>query len=79
MPKSPKGELRAADVGARDIVAPKIGTPQLEEARLAAEREGKNAAAVALGRLGGEARAKGLTARERREIAKKAAKARWKR
>jgi hypothetical protein len=43
---------------------------------------GKNPAAVALGRLGGkkggQARAKKLTAEQRREIAKKAAEARWK-
>lgn len=43
--------------------------------------EGKNAAAVALGRLGGKkggkARAESLTAKRRSEIAKKAAKARW--
>jgi hypothetical protein len=42
----------------------------------------KNAAAVALGRLGGlkggKARAKKLTAQERREIARNAASARWK-
>lgn len=42
---------------------------------------GKNPAAVALGRLGGKkgglARAKKLTAEQRREIAKKAAEARW--
>ena len=41
----------------------------------------KNPAAVALGRLGGKkggpARAKKLTAERRREIAKKAAEARW--
>jgi len=44
-------------------------------------KHGKNAAAVALGRLGGlkggKARAKKLTARERSESAKKAAVARW--
>jgi hypothetical protein len=43
--------------------------------------DGKNPAAVALGRLGGKkgglARAKKLTATQRREIAKKAAQARW--
>jgi len=42
----------------------------------------KNPAAVALGRLGGvkggPARAKKLSAEQRREIAKKAARARWK-
>jgi hypothetical protein len=45
--------------------------------------DGKDPAAVALGRKGGlkggAARAKKLTAKERSEIAKKAATARWKR
>jgi len=44
--------------------------------------DGKNAAAVALGRLGGlkggKARAKALSAKQRSEIAKKAAQKRWK-
>jgi len=44
--------------------------------------QGKNPAAVALGRLGGlkggQARAAKLSAKERSEIAKKAAQARWK-
>lgn len=43
--------------------------------------DGKNAAAVALGRKGGlkggKARAESLTAKRRKEIAKKAAAARW--
>jgi len=43
--------------------------------------EGKNPHAVALGRLGGKkggpARAKKLTPEQRREIARKAAEARW--
>lgn len=39
----------------------------------------KNAAAVALGRRGGHARAKALTAAERRAIATKAIRARWSR
>lgn len=42
---------------------------------------GKNPAAVALGKLGGakggKARAKSLTAKQRSDIAKKAAKSRW--
>lgn len=46
-----------------------------------AETKTKNAAAVALGRLGGikggHARAQSLSAKERSEIAKKAARARW--
>ena len=41
--------------------------------------DGKNAAAVALGRMGGKARAAGkLSAKKRKEIAKKAAATRWK-
>jgi hypothetical protein len=43
--------------------------------------DGKNAAAVALGKIGGKkggpARAKALSAKRRSEIAKKAAAARW--
>ena len=49
---------------------------------VAAEDEGKNPHAAALGRLGGlkggVARAAALTAKERREIATKAARTRWK-
>lgn len=45
------------------------------------QESSKNPHAVALGRLGGKkggaARAKKLTAEQRREIAKKAARARW--
>ena len=44
--------------------------------------DGKNPAAVALGRMGelkgGKARAESLTKKQRAEIAKKAAQARWK-
>jgi hypothetical protein len=37
----------------------------------------KNEAAASLGRLGGKARAKNLTPEQRKESAKKAARARW--
>jgi hypothetical protein len=40
-------------------------------------REGKDPAAVALGRKGGQARAKALTKKRRSEISKRAAQARW--
>jgi hypothetical protein len=52
----------------------RIATGEIEETLT---EDGKNAAAVALGRMGGKARAKGMTAKRRKEIAKKAAKARW--
>jgi len=53
----------------------------LEEIQKKAIAEGKNPAAVMLGRLGGlkggKARAKKLTAQERSAIAKQAAQTRW--
>ena len=50
-----------------------IATGEIEETT----DEGKNKAAVELGRKGGKARAKRLTAKERSKIAKKAAIKRW--
>ena len=54
-----------------------------EEIQAKAIAEGKNPAAVVLGRLGGlkggKARAAKLSADQRSDIAKKAAQARWKR
>lgn len=61
---------------AASIVAEATGEEQEEE-----ETPPKNPAAVALGRLGGlkggKARAKRLTPERRKEIARKAAQARW--
>ena len=71
-PKRP----RDANQLAKSIV--ELSTGEAEEEIL---NEGKDPAAVALGRKGGlkggKARANSLTAEERSEIAKKAAKARW--
>ena len=67
MPRGPKGERRSADV-IRNTVHVMQSTPE----------EGKDPAAVALGRNGGEARAEGMSAKRRKEIARTAAKARWK-
>jgi hypothetical protein len=39
--------------------------------------DGKNAAAVAPGRMGGKARAAGMSAEKRKQIARKTSKARW--
>jgi hypothetical protein len=74
MAKGPRGERRPADVSARAVMIAKIATGELEGV---VTHEGKNAAAVALGRMGGKARAEGLSARKRREIARKAAQSRW--
>jgi hypothetical protein len=42
------------------------------------EEQGKDPAAVAMGKKGGKARADGMSAEKRSEIAKKAAEGRWK-
>jgi hypothetical protein len=77
MPRGPKGERRPADVNARAVMIGKIATGEIDDARPTPESENKNPAAVALGRMGGKARAAALGKRKRAEIARKAAKARW--
>jgi hypothetical protein len=48
-----------------------------EDERPGPESDGKDPAAVALGRKGGKARAKSMSAKRRRQIAKNAALSRW--
>jgi hypothetical protein len=74
MAKGPKGEKRPADVNARAVMIAKIATGEIEDVTT---DDGKNAAAVALGRMGGKARAAGMSAKRRAEIARKAAAKRW--
>ena len=74
MPRGPRGEKRPADVNARAVMIAKIATGEIEDVTT---DDGKNAAAVALGRMGGKARAAGMSARKRKQIAKKAAQSRW--
>jgi hypothetical protein len=74
MPKGPQGQKRPADVNARAVLTAKIATGEIENVTT---EDGKNAAAVALGRMGGKARAAKLSPRKRRQIAKNAASARW--
>ncbi|HXW24196.1 MAG TPA: RNA-binding protein [Xanthobacteraceae bacterium] len=54
-----------------------IATAQVEDRDPTPEEQGKDSAA-ALGRKGGKARAKSMTAKRRAEIAREAAKSRWK-
>lgn len=67
------------DTNQRAVMIAQIATGEIEAPK---ENEGKNPAAVALGKLGGkkggDARAKALTAKQRKKIAQKAAAARWK-
>jgi hypothetical protein len=66
---------------AADIVGAATGEDQPEPEEPTFVDDGKNPAAVALGRLGGlkggKARAKKLTKKQRSEAARKAALARW--
>jgi hypothetical protein len=76
MPKGPRGEKRPADVigGAVKIMRNATG----EEAEdLGPEDDGKDPAAKAMGKKGGAARARSLTAERRQEIARKGAAKRW--
>ena len=74
MPRGPKGEKRPADVIGAAVKVMKIATGEIEED---IDDDGKNKAAVELGRKGGKARAEKMTAERRREIARKAAATRW--
>lgn len=74
MPKGPKGEKRPADVVSNAVRIARIATGEEEEELT---EDGKDKAAVSLGRKGGKARAASLTKTERAEIAKKAAAKRW--
>ena len=72
MPKGPKGEKRPADAVGAAVMVAKIATGEIEE-----PDDGKNKAAVELGRKGGQARAKKLSKKRRAEIARNAAAKRW--
>ncbi len=79
MPKrSSKKNIRDLNVLAAHIVEQATGEPTPKNI---SEESTKNPAAVALGRLGGlkggKARASSLTPEQRKEIARKAAQARW--
>ncbi|HRH14627.1 MAG TPA: hypothetical protein PK225_09735 [Azonexus sp.] len=76
MPKGPKGEKRPADVIANAIKVARIATGE-EPDEIEKTDDGKDAAAVSMGRRGGKARAEKMTAERRAEIAKSAAKTRW--
>jgi hypothetical protein len=72
MPKAPQGQERPADVVSNAVMVARIATGEIEEKTLI------RSAAAELGSLGGKARAASLSKKKRAEIAKKAARARWK-
>ncbi len=71
MPTGPKGEKRPADVIGNAVKVMRIATGEEDEDITPAS------AAATLGKLGGKARAAGMTPERRAEIAKKAAAKRW--
>jgi hypothetical protein len=73
MPKSPSGKKRPADTVSNAVHVMRMLTGEIDR-----EPDERNPAAVALGALGGKARAESLGKTRRSQIAKKAAKARWK-
>ncbi len=75
MPKGPKGEKRPADAVGAAVMVAKIATGEVEDST--ETDDGKNKAAVELGRKGGQARAMKLSKKRRTEIASGAAKKRW--
>ncbi len=73
MPRGPKGERRPADVIGNAVHIMRIATGEVEDE----ERDPAKEHMRQGGLKGGKARAKKLTAEQRSEIAKKAARARW--
>jgi hypothetical protein len=71
MPRGPKGVHRPVEVIGAAIMAAKIATGEIAD-------DGKDKAAVAMGKKGGAARAASLSKKRRSEIARYAAKKRWK-
>jgi hypothetical protein len=76
MPKGPKGEKRPANVIGNAVHVMRIAIDDIVE-DMSPPDDGKDQAAVALGKKGGAARAAKLTAEERAGIARKAAAKRW--
>jgi len=79
MPTGPKGEKRPADVIGAAIRVARIAVGEEEDAPAPTpEEEGKDPAAVSMGKRGGKARAASMSPERRAEIAKAAAAKRWK-
>jgi hypothetical protein len=73
MPKGPQGQKRKADVIGNAVLIGRIATGEVEDTKRAPSTEANRQG----GLKGGKARAEKLSAADRKEIAKKAAKARW--
>jgi hypothetical protein len=74
MPKGPCGEKRPADVVGAAIKVARISVGDIADDR---ESDTARSAAAELGRLGGAARARNLSAEQKAEIGRKGAARRW--
>jgi hypothetical protein len=74
MPRGPRGEKRPADVIGGAVKVMRIATGEEPDDR---EEAPSLSPGQQLGKLGGEARARNLTAEQRAEIARKGAAKRW--
>jgi hypothetical protein len=74
MPRGPKGEKRPADVIGNAVKVMRIAIGEETEEL---ETDRAKSAAAELGARGGKARAEKMTSQQRSEIARKAARARW--
>lgn len=71
MPRGPQGQKRPADIVGCAVTVAKIATGEIEDTTYEQPNKVKG------GRAGAKARAKKLTAEERRKIARVAAEVRW--
>ena len=74
MPKGPQGEKRPADVVGAAVKIARISIGDIEDDHESAKAR---SAAAELGRLGGAARARNLTAEQKAAIGRKGAARRW--
>jgi hypothetical protein len=77
MPRGPKGEKRPADVIGNAVHVMRIATGDVEKDQETRPKTEASSWATEAGIKGGRARAASLTDDERKRIARKAAKARW--
>jgi hypothetical protein len=75
MQKKPKRPRDPNQLG-KLIVDLSVG--EADDSKNMSDESGKDSAAVALGKKGGKARARSLTPKQRKDIARKAARVRWK-
>ena len=73
MPKGPNGQKRPGDVIGAAIMVARIATGEVEDNATAPDTSAKRAAGI----KGGAARSAALDPQKRREVAQKAAAARW--